>query len=322
MSIEMMSPSHQRPRRRNAVHHLLVDRRANRRRVAVIPLERRLAPAVAQPPLRPAASSSAVVTPGATIAVSSVEHARHQLVDSRAAARAPPADRQTIIATAPLHAATAAGDRRRLVDRARPDPSRTWSGACAPLTDAERRPRAVVLDQRLRVALVDLQPLAAPPLVVVGRAAPACRRTLRARRHRPSTSTASALAPHVSQIRRVASRRTSSASGTTMSTTISGPRPRHDRVERLGLRHRPRKPVEHEPVRRVRLRQPLARRCRSSRRRPTSSPRSIIALACSAEPVPALHRLAQDVAGRDLRNPALAREPLRLRALARPGGPA
>ena len=48
----------------------------------------------------------------------------------------------------------------------------------------------------------------------------------------------------------------------------------------------------------------------------TSSPRSILAFAASATGVLLLDRLAQDVAGRDLRQTPLAREPRRLRAFA------
>ena len=51
----------------------------------------------------------------------------------------------------------------------------------------------------------------------------------------------------------------------------------------------------------------------------TSRPASIAALRRAARArVPCLHRLAQDVAGRDLRHAARPREPLGLRALARP----
>ena len=47
----------------------------------------------------------------------------------------------------------------------------------------------------------------------------------------------------------------------------------------------------------------------------------MIALARRPISVPVVHRLAQDVAGRDLRDPAAPREALGLRAFPAPGGP-
>ena len=70
-----------------------------------------------------------------------------------------------------------------------------------------------------------------------------CRRRSRRTRRRPAATP---------------SRRTSSASrAPSMSTTISGVAAVHQAVERLGLRDRPRKPVEDEPVPRVRPVEPL-----------------------------------------------------------------
>ena len=70
----------QRPLRRDAVHHLLVDRRADRRRIAVIPLERRLGARLHAPSLRrrgryPASSRPAPPAPQLG------ENPRHELVD-------------------------------------------------------------------------------------------------------------------------------------------------------------------------------------------------------------------------------------------------
>jgi hypothetical protein len=50
---------------------------------------------------------------------------------------------------------------------------------------------------------------------------------------------------------------------------------------------------------------------------PTSSPRSITFFDLPAQIGSAMHRLAQDVPGRNLGNPVLASETFRLRALAR-----
>ena len=180
----------------------------------------------------------------------------------------------------------------------------------------ERRPRLVELDQRLRLPHVDLQPLADHVVVVVARAAPACPRTLARRTGTRRRAGPGVCAAAVATIR-IDRRRSSSASGTAISTMISGSRPVIISSSAVRLRHRARKPVEHESRR--------ARPAASSRSRTipiitsslTSSPRAIDRLGAHADRGPRLHRLAQDVAGRDLRDPARPREPLRLRALAR-----
>ena len=127
------------PARRDPVDHLLVDRRADRRRVAVIPLERRHRAGRRDPLLRQRVEIRR-------------RHARRDRARRarsaprrpagrrRASARAPPADRQTI---------TALPRSRRRCRRAAIAAARsaaTASGACAPSIDTERRPLAVILD--------------------------------------------------------------------------------------------------------------------------------------------------------------------------------
>ena len=87
-------------------------------------------------------------------------------------------------------------------------------------------------------------------------------------------------------------------------------------IQRAGLRRGARKPVEHEPGDRIRTRQPLA----------DDPDHQVVAdqlaafhhgLHLPAEFRPAVHRLAENVARRDLGNPELACETFRLRALPR-----
>ena len=79
------------------------------------------------------------------------------------------------------------------------------------------------------------------------------------------------------------------------------------RVERLGLRHRARKAVEDEPARSVRLSQPLlddADHDVVGHQQPGVHP---LLRAVEPERRPVLHRLAQDLAGRDLRDAEASR---------------
>jgi hypothetical protein len=89
-----------------------------------------------------------------------------------------------------------------------------------------------------------------------------------------------------------------------------------DLVERVGLRRRPRKPVEHEAGHRVGPRQPLADDADDQVvADELAAPHHLLDL--PAEIGPAVHRLAQDVPGRNLGNPQLACDTFRLRALTR-----
>jgi hypothetical protein len=86
----------QRPLRRDAVHDLLVHRRAHGRRIAVIALERRLG----APPRAPASASRvevAVVAPGTTSARSSLQDAATSWLARRSFSISA-GDRQTITA--------------------------------------------------------------------------------------------------------------------------------------------------------------------------------------------------------------------------------
>ena len=122
-------------------------------------------------------------------------------------------------------------------------------------------------------------------------------------------------------MRRVASRRTSTSSGTTMSSTTSGPRPSTIRSSAVACTTVRGNPSSTNPQRASLAVEPLLddpdhHVVADEVARPPSS-----SFAATAELGAGLHRLAQDVAGRDLRQPPRAREPLRLRALARPGRP-
>ena len=235
--------------RRNPVDHLVVDRRADRRRIPVITLERRRRPRGENPLLRQ------------RIEVRRRRPGR----DVRRQLRQHVAD-QTAGFAHPLQLGGRAAD-----DHGRPlSPSRCRAesiavdqirrdaiGRLRAVHRPERRPRLVVLHQRLRLAVVHLQALAHDRVVIV------------AALHQPAAARAGMrrawpLAP-CARVRRTprrpcasSRRRTSSASGTTMSTTISGSRSVHDLVERRRLRDRPRKPVEHEPVACVALVEPFA----------------------------------------------------------------
>ncbi len=132
--------------RRDAVHHLFVHRRANRRRVAVIALERRLG-AAARTRDSACASRSAVVTPGATASRSSAENLGHERVGRShpLQLRRRLADDHVVLARAP------APFRWRAFRSAV-----TWSGACSPLIRLKVRPAPVEVHQRRRLALEHL----------------------------------------------------------------------------------------------------------------------------------------------------------------------
>ena len=209
--------------RRNAVHDLLVHRRAHRRRIAVVPLERRLGSRLAHPSLgqlvdvrRRHARRHDLPQLG--------ENPRHELVDpSQLLNLSSATGRRSRRAPFTAHR------RRRVVDqrvRARaphaPAPARRSRRGTSAAHGSTRAPASWTADR----------PSDAPARRPGRRrrAAPARRRTCRT----PSPSSESALVPHFEQIRRLPSRRTSSGSGTATSTTISGPLSRavHDLVER------------------------------------------------------------------------------------------
>ena len=163
MSSEMMSPSSQRTVRRDPVHDLLVHRRAQRRRIPAIPLERRLGAAVAHQLLRRRVEIRRR---------HARRHHRRQLREHlarrarspRASARAPPATcrrSQCAPRVRPLRSPRRAPRRRAAV---------TASGGWLPSIDLKCRPARVVLDERLGLPLIHLQPLPHDPVAVVARA--------------------------------------------------------------------------------------------------------------------------------------------------------
>src|SRR5215203_838276 len=95
---------------------------------------------------------------------------------------------------------------------------------------------------------------------------------------------------------------------------------RRDLVERVGLRRRPRKPVEHESGHRIRTRQPLAH---DADDQVVTDQLTTLHHGLHRDPElgRAVHCFAQDVPRRDLGYPMLAGKPFRLRALAGPWGP-
>ena len=132
-SIETMSPSTQLAARRDPVHHLFVHRRADRRRVPVVALERRLARRRRARASSASASSSAVVTPGRHALAQLGEHLGHQRVGGLhpLELRRRLADDHAACPSAhPAHAASAASmcARRSAV---------TLSGGCSPSIDAK-----------------------------------------------------------------------------------------------------------------------------------------------------------------------------------------
>ena len=90
---------------------------------------------------------------------------------------------------------------------------------------------------------------------------------------------------------------------------------RHDRVERLGLRHRPREPIQHEPRARIVAVEPLADDADHDlvvHQLPAVHDR----LGGAPELGTVRHGFAQNVARRNPRNPAAPRQPFRLRPFA------
>ncbi len=303
-----MSPSTSGAIRRDAVHHLLVHRRAQRRRIAAIALERRLGarrPAPASPPPRRGPPSSRLAP---TIAASSASTSATSAFAARIRSISA-GDLQTITVRPRVL-------RRRSPRQAphRPPPSPRPAAGCRRSTGTSAAPSST----RRAASSAAGTPSAAPA---------------RSRRHRPTrvTSAAAALAarrpssparafePHLLQIRRVASRRTSTSSGTTMSSTTSGPRrPPSDRAPS------PARPSAESRRARTRTRasvavQPILARCRSSRRRRPGCPASIVVLRRRGpSSVPAWTASRRMSPVEIFGSRARAREPLRLRALARP----
>ena len=172
----------QRPRRRDPVHHLLVHRRANRRRVAVIPLERRLGARLAQPlfgELRrdppssrraPPARNSASTRATSCVDARQLLDFRRRPADNHARAPAAPSAPRAAGRTAASAEITSADDRRTSTSRTCPATARRRS--------ARNVGRALVeVDHRPRLAPVDLQPLAHHRSSVVRARSPARRRT-------------------------------------------------------------------------------------------------------------------------------------------------
>ena len=221
------------------MHDLLVHRRAHRRRIPVVPLERRLRARLAHPPLgqrvdvrRRHARRHHLPQLG--------ENPRHELVH-------PSQLRNLALRPADNHRASpsALSPPGGVVDH-RVELVRHTLRRLRTVHDAERRPLAVVLQHRLRGRADTPSTLAARRPGRRRCAAPVRRRTSRT----PSRPTGFGVgAARASRSGGCASRRTSSCSGTATSTTISGPPSAlvHELVERPGLRHGARKPVEHEP---------------------------------------------------------------------------
>ena len=234
-------------RRRDAVHDLVVDRRADRRREAVVAEERRRR---ARPPQ---------ITSRAIASRSAVRDARAR--PRRAAPRARRRRR--------ARPGASARSRRRVLiwiicDRLLQRPlscsrANGRSAADRPLGDVVDRPHrvdadqdallGVVADQRRGLLVVDLEPVpdglrlvvvALEQLAAAVVADPVGRAAGRSRRARCGRS--------CWQVRRPESRRTTSSSSTTSSSTTSSsvPSSRQDLVELHGLRHGAREAVEQE----------------------------------------------------------------------------
>ena len=285
------------------MHHLLVHRRAQRRRIAAVALERRLGarrPAPATPPWRRGRPSSRPAPPSPPAPPAHRRPARWP----RASARSPPA-------TCRRSQSRSSRRHRRRDRRCRWPPSPRRAPGCRRSTGTSDAPRST-----RRAAWSDAdRPSAAP-----ARSPP--------RRRSASTSAP----PHFRQACRVSDGRV----GAALAADPARRQPLHQHV----LRH---DDVEHDQrarappsVRRApspgppsagtrRARSPTGHPSQLSRSRTmpitasslTRLPESIACLRRAAERRPGLHRLAQDVAGRDLRHPVLRRQPLRLRALAR-----
>ncbi len=315
MSSEMMSPSSQRPRRRrNPVHHLVVDRRAQARRVAPVALERRLG--ARRPRGRSAsASRSAVVTPGADRAAAARRGCRPPARWRPASSRSPPAT--CTRSRRPFHSRSAA--RTAPPARAPPRSPSTPRPAADRRRSDERRPRrGSTSTSGCGLPLVHPQPLAHHVLAVVAARHERARRSAAhaaARRYRRRVQRRRS-----PQIRRALSRRTRTSVGHLDVQHRQRTRGRHHPVEGPRLRHGAREAVEHEPRRRVAaLRSRSPRRSRPSGRRSRAGPASITRFDGPAQSPCRVDGLAQDVARRDPRHSQPRRQALGLRALSRPG---
>ncbi len=229
MSIDTMSPSTSGRRRGNAVHHLLVDRRAHRGRIPVIALERRLGARPRGPASPASTSSSCVVTPTATAARSSARTRPTSWFTRRSLAISA-CERSTIIVR--YSPVALSGHRRRahLAHRRRVVDHRVQVVRHHDPDAAHRSPPgtsaafSIVVEHRPRRPLVHLQPFQHHLGVVVR----ALHQHAAAAPHAaPIVSPARRWTPHAPQTRRLPQAAAPApASGTTTSTTTSGPLPR------------------------------------------------------------------------------------------------
>ena len=278
------------------MNHLFVDRRADRRRIPVIPLERRRRSGPRDPLLgqlvelrRAHARRDLRRQLGQHLADQAPGIAHPLELGRRSADDHRPAPAPTARRRPPWPA-----PRRHHRATARRSPNGT--------SDAHGSSRGAASSSLRYTA----EPFAARPLRCRRIAAPSVRRTSRARRATRSPPRVVAFAPHCAHTRRDASRLTSSSSGTSMSTTMSGERPFIRPSSACACAT-----VRGNPSRM----NPAAASGRSSRSLTipiitsslTSSPRSMMAFARSPISRSRLHGLPQDVAGRDLRDAAASR---------------
>ncbi len=185
--------------------------------------------------------------------------------------------------------------------------------------DAERRPLLVELDERFRRPFIHLQTLAHDLLVVVGTLHQLTAAFAADRRRRR---------PVLQHLRIRTALRANQAAREAAHQLVLGHSNVHDDqrpvvplsddlIERVGLRHRPRKPVEHEPALRIRTQQPLAH---------DRDHRLVVHQFAAIHPLlraqrhrqPLLDLVSKDVAGRNLQQPPFTRESPRLGALPGP----
>ncbi len=239
--------------------HFLVDRRANRRRVPVVALERRRRARPresASPPAHPGRPSSrrAPRAPPVRSALRRPDGPASRIRSSSAA------DRQTITLALPC------GSRLRCQPLQSPPPDPPPPvGRLRAVDRPERRPHPVVLDQRLRLRGGTPSAARARPTALSSRRCTS--RPPHFRQAAPCASTgafgAAVLADHPAR----RSRRTSSASGTTISSTISGSRPSMMPSSADACATVRGKPSSTNPPRASAPLEPLPARSRSSRRR-------------------------------------------------------
>ena len=287
-----MSPSLQNaPARRDAVNHLLVDRRANRRRIPVIALERRRRPCLARSASRPARRDRRCSRPAPPRG-----QLRQHLADQ-------PPGRPHRLELGRRPADNHGPLLRPSTRRPRPPPSSPPPPLrrLRAVDRAECRPRPVVVHERLCSAGRPSGVRGPPPRY--RRPAALNRRRISGSARSAATSPAGVHLARIAQhhAARRPRRRTSSASGTAMSTTISGFPAVHEAVERLACATVRGKPSRMNPGAR-----------RSFPGAPctipiiTSSLDQLAAVHDRLGPQPDLgagfHRLAQHVAGRDLGN--------------------